>query len=102
VEAKVAAEQQVDHYEQIFVVVEREPQINEERMLKLFEQFDLTKDIAQRVGARTYLLVHILHRVHSSAVFLLRYTYLHGAPSVPQCRKARFPLPELTARVSAT
>jgi len=74
--SKVTAEQQVHDDEQIFVVVEREPEVDEEGMLESFEQIDLTDDVAQRVVASAHLLVRILHGVQTSAVFLLYDAYL--------------------------
>jgi len=75
--SQVAAEQKIYDDEEIFVVVECEPEIDEERMLQVLEQIDLADDVTQRVVACTHLFVHVLHRIHASSVLLLRYTHLY-------------------------
>lgn len=48
VEPQVTAEHEVEHHEQVLVILEREPQIAHERRVDLFEEASLLDDLSKR------------------------------------------------------
>lgn len=67
---------QIHHHEDVLGVLEREPQVHEERVLQGAQQFLLAKHVLHGVFRDDLDLVHVFHGVHLLRVFLLHNAYL--------------------------
>ena len=74
--AEVAAEEEVDDHEHVFLVLEGEPEVDQERVLQGLEDLLLPQDVADRVLLDAHGLIHVLHGKHLLGVPLLDDAYL--------------------------
>ena len=61
---KIPAQQKINHEEHILLVLEGEPEVDEEGMIEIGQQRHLRQNILHRVLLDTRQLVHVFHGVH--------------------------------------
>lgn len=52
------------------------PQVDEERMLELLHDLQLSEDVSDFISFNAFLLVHVFHGIHLPGVSLLHDTHL--------------------------
>ena len=74
--AKVTAEQQIDYHEKVFVVLEGQPEVDEERVVERLQEADFTDNVSDCIALYASRFVHVLHGEQATGILLLNDAHL--------------------------